>query len=118
MKKHSMLYGGLLIILTNVYGLCITFIFRPIAPAMLVSSLYASQSFTLSSTRGESCLIVVKDSLMRLWCLSNSRLEMYFAILSFVSLVFLNYVQNKNGDQWGEINGILVGINTLAITEF
>ncbi len=38
MKKHSMLYGGLLIILANVYGLCITFIFRPIAPAMLVSS--------------------------------------------------------------------------------
>lgn len=39
MKKYSMLYGGLLIILVNIYGLCITFIFRPIAPAVLASSL-------------------------------------------------------------------------------
>ncbi len=42
---------------------------------------------------------------------------MYFAILSFVSLVFLNYVQNKNGDDGVRLTGILVGINTLAITE-
>jgi hypothetical protein len=117
MRKYSMLIGGLLLITSSIYGIFVSTFFHPLAPAVLASSLIVVLLVTYIELNKRRVLVDgrTRESftlfIMAICC------QIYFAIMAFTLLVYLNEKQKGDANPRLRLTGFIVGSDNLSIAK-
>ena len=117
MKQYSMLAGALLIMLTNVYGIVIATVIAPLTPAILAISSFVILVLLYIEICKKRILL---DSFVRQSFVLFALIilcEIYFTVMTFTVLVYLNQYQEKDGNMSLHLDGFIAGLGVKPVGE-
>ncbi len=115
MKKHSMLVAGTLIIAISIFGIVISTLIQPITPAMLTTSIFTLLLIVYIEICKRRILVesYVRESYLLFFLLIVT--ELYFTIIAFTTLVYLNQFKSGSANQSLHLKPLIVGLTTLSL---
>lgn len=110
MKKYSMLFAGLSLILANIYGFFLAVYYKPLTLIMLtVSSLIIALIIWIEIRKKD---ILLESYLRESYLLFGSCvvMQVYFAITAFALLVYLNQANLMGMNTDSKLSNIVAGL--------